>query len=205
MHILGLFGPQRAGKSTLTGILRSRKSFLDLSISKAIKDECETLMGMTFREEDKDTKLPVLNGKSPRDLYIHIGQLDEFVPSWWIDRLFRRFSVEAIKQRGGVIESVGKQAQWDWMVYHAAPLNVRCHLISVSRPGYDYKDNRTPVVGREDPYIVENDGDETDFRSEMQDQAAEILADVYGKSQQDNEAACAADAEWARKRVKHRV
>jgi len=112
--IIGLTGPQRAGKTTILCLLATKHRFHPMSIAALIKDEAHRYVGKTYSDEEKDRPMPELGGKTPRDLYIQVGNLDETVRDLWVKRMFR--SQYQGPDEWHVIESVGKQFQYTEIV-----------------------------------------------------------------------------------------
>mgnify|MGYP001809967254 CR=1 FL=1 len=109
--VLGLFGPPRAGKNTVISLMRSIAEWYPLSISDEIKRYSHEITGRVFEDHEKDVPQESLNGRTPRDLYIYIGQLDEFRHDLWAgpvaDIIYKMDNYQRF-----VIESVGKNFQW---------------------------------------------------------------------------------------------
>lgn len=153
--VLGIFGPQRAGKNEVVSYLVNHHNFVSLSISAPIKRLAHTFAGCIFTDAEKDVPQPRLNGRTPRELYIQFGQLDEYAPNLFVD-----FIIEAMNGLNGtrfVIESVGKQAQWDRILDIAKP-PVKA-LLSLTRPGCEWKDTRQVIADYQPVFHIDNNSD----------------------------------------------
>lgn len=142
--IIGLTGPQRAGKTTAWNYFAEKYGAIKLSIGQSIKDVSHQMMGMVFTEEEKDEPLEQLNGRTPRDLYIHVGNLDEYKHSLFVDVMFK----QGYQGPGSihVIESVGKPFQYQAVLEFAMRNSDECCIVDISRPGHEYKDSRSPIL-----------------------------------------------------------
>jgi len=152
--LIGLVGPPRCGKNIVTDIICQYYQAVHLSISDPMKCEAHRIANRIFREEEKDTPQKILSGKTPRDLYIHLGDIDNFVPNYWIDE-----TIKLISPRAGaryVIESIGKQFQWNRILESA--IVPRMHLIEIRRKGCVW-DSRTPIKDYKHVWVIENDWD----------------------------------------------
>jgi len=165
--IIGLTGPQRAGKTTVYDHFHNKHNFVRLSIAAQIKKEAHRLVGMEFTDAEKDEPQPTLNGATPRDLYIYIGQLDEYYFPLWVERMFR----DEYQGPGTnhVIESVGKPFQWAAIMGFAHQNHDHCVIFDVSRPDYEYKDSRSPILDYHNMMRVENKRGLDDLYRELDD------------------------------------
>lgn len=166
-------GAPRAGKNTLVnGMLELLNSDKDrpiaraYSISKPIKDKAHSLLSKylptVFQSSSpdhmKDDPQDCLNGYTFRDLYVHVGQMDQYAPGLWANmcadeilsnlwstKMYGSFPCHRI----GIVESVGKQAQFEAVMRHDLIKDEyleKVLVIHLERPGYDYTDNRTPIM-----------------------------------------------------------
>jgi len=154
--IIGLTGPQRAGKTTVYDHLEKKHDFVKLSIAQEIKNVAHELIGFSFSDEEKDKQQLVLNMATPRDLYIYVGQMDEFQNDLWVKRMF----AGGYQGPGNnhVIESVGKPFQWLAILKFAQLNNDHCMIFDVMRPEHEYRDSRSAVVDFVPMLRVENSG-----------------------------------------------
>jgi len=168
--ILGLTGPQRAGKTTVCSILEQEYGWLTISIGQAIKDQLHDLVGMEFEESEKDYPSPYLRGQTPRDAYVYLGNLDEFRPDIWVrDMIYKQYEpAMSLAIRPAVIESVGKQFQWKAVADYCHQNFIPCAIADVSRPGCIYKDNRTSVWDVRPTFTIDNSGDMNQLRDEIE-------------------------------------
>lgn len=150
--LVGLFGPPRSGKNSVVEVFVNKFAFVPLSISGPIKEKSHEVAGIAYSEDEKDCSKKELSGRTPRDLYIHLGNLDDFVPQYWVDETIKRIS----PHRGAryIIESVGKQHQWNRIL--ESGIVPRIHLVEVDRPGCKW-DSRTPIVDSKPAWHVFND------------------------------------------------
>lgn len=147
--IIALFGAPRSGKTTATQLLASH-GFRFLSIGQEIKEIAHRLVGRSFTDEEKDTPSPYLGGKTPRDLYIYVGTMDDVFDPVMFARLMMRNQLEPrydmFHSFDWIIESAGKQAQWDWLVtgyskgFHS--VDAKWGLIEITTTNSDYTDGR---------------------------------------------------------------
>lgn len=155
--IIGLTGAQTVGKTTVMNVLIEKFNAVPLSIAAQIKAHTHALVGVNFPETEKDKPQEILGGKAPRDLYIHIGNLDEYFHDLWVDKMFRAGyqGPDALH----VIESVGKQFQWDRVKEFARIQRDECCILNITRAGIEYNDNRHPIVDPEArTYEFDNNG-----------------------------------------------
>lgn len=151
--IVGLFGPQRSGKNEVVNHLVEKHGFVGLSISHAIKEHAYRLLDIpAFPDAVKDTPQVILNGKTPRDLYVHIGQIDEYKPALWVDHVVA--SMAGNPNGNYVIESVGKLIQWKALLLNSPIRDIE--LVEVRRPGKFYQDNRSHIYDRYFTSVIEN-------------------------------------------------
>lgn len=150
--IIGLSGPPRAGKSEYAKFLREL-GMRDLSISKTIEMYTAMFMGRNFADSEKDIEQDFLQGHTPREPRIHLGQMDQYRPDLWIVKTFELFYMGP--QYDYVIESVGKQPQWDAVIlwlrrnYEKTDHFIARTLVNIERPGATWSDNRTRVFEQE--------------------------------------------------------
>ena len=149
---VGVSGPPRAGKNTIVDYLVEVYGFHHLAVSTPIKEMSHDYAQSLFTEADKDQPQEILNGKTPRDLYIHVGNLDEFVPWLWAEPTARKIGDP---EANWVIESVGKQGQWD--TFLAMRPTPQLYVLAVDRPGCAW-DNRSAIDDYVLAYDVLNDG-----------------------------------------------
>lgn len=156
--VIAITAPPRCGKNTLTeqivNEVNAREGWLGvhISLSAPMKQIAHMLLGKEYSEEQKDQPL-LQDGHSPRDAYIHIGQMDLYDAELW-GRVGGKMIYDLIKDNPHhniifVIDSIGKQAQWDGLkkYLHARfEDTVRTLLMSLTRTGVEWTDNRTPVT-----------------------------------------------------------
>lgn len=156
--IIGLTGPQRAGKTTVARILMQKHGAHFMSIGDMLKTAAHDLLGIypKFPDEIKDEPHPALNGKTPRELYVHVGQLDEFQGDLWVKKMLReRFQGP---DSFHVVESVGKQIQWQAIRKFAFVQRCPCVIWDVMRDGAEYMDNRGAIVDHRGMFHINNNG-----------------------------------------------
>lgn len=157
--IIGLTGVPRAGKTEVTKCF-GELGYQFASIGLEIKRHSHELVCREFSEEEKEVPQDHLNGKTPRDLYIAVGNLDEFVHGIWVAKMFANQIIPAMEYGNErfVIESVGKQFQWDAVKSFANKMGLsNTGIIEVKRPGADKWDNRSPVYD-DVSFVVDNNG-----------------------------------------------
>lgn len=146
--IIGLHGAPRTGKTTVCKILSFFYGFDHHSISMPIKNAAESAVEKTFRDKDKDIPQDVLDGKTPRELYIAFGNLDDIFHSMWVRQIFNMIETDLHEgYRSHVIESIGKQHQWNWLIDNAKGFNLL--LVKMTRPGHTYEaynDSRSDIL-----------------------------------------------------------
>src|SRR5579883_581230 len=131
-HILiGLNGPKRSGKSTVVEVA-SELGVRSISISTPIKNSAHALVGSEFPDDLKDEPTDLLSGRTPRDLYRHIGALISFVPHLWVDRAW----AAQYKGTGNyIVDSVGTTDQWQRLKALASEQGMHAVLVQVLRVG----------------------------------------------------------------------
>lgn len=176
--VIGLFGPQRSGKNTVVDHLVHVYRFQPHSISERMKDLAHALADREWGDDDKDRRSFDLNGHMPRDLYVHIGLLERFLPTVWIDPVVDKIRKSSHKCH--VIESVGTQQQW----YHIARqlTGYRLILVEVIRPGFTYKDNREPITDFDTSWRLVNDKDIGTFQHKVDRLVTDLRTDAVSVS-----------------------
>lgn len=175
--VIALHGPQRSGKNTVVDIIKSYRSRAKgFALSTRIKMFTHDILGKLFVEDDKDD--PILNGHTPRDAYIYIGNMDQYDPGLWARLSGREVekwcaachmnSYGEIENPGvvAVIESIGKQPQW-WALLEVLHKTCDVVLVGVERPGHEYLDNRTPIFDYCRNYTIVNDGTPSDLNGKV--------------------------------------
>lgn len=153
---LGLSGAPGSGKGAFTHIACREFGFRPISLSLAIKMLGHQLVGREFPDSEKDWPSQNLDGKTPRDLYVHIGSLNKFIPDLWVRRaLADQYFGPDIHY---VVDSVGNQAQWNALRLRATADRHATRLIEISRPGYEWIDNREPVSDAAPVIYLANNG-----------------------------------------------
>lgn len=137
--------------------LASKHRFHRLSIVAHIKDEAHRLVGRSFTDQEKDTPHSHLGGKTPRELYIYVGNLDEFNHPLWVQRMLRAGYQGPDELH--IIESVGKQHQFTEVVRFCERAGDGVVILDVSRPDHTYKDNRSEIKDSMPHLVLSNDGD----------------------------------------------
>lgn len=185
--IVGLYGPQRAGKDTVCGILASEFGYEVISISQMIQDECYRIFGVRYWDEEKDEPREELNGHTPRDLFIAVGKLERFNLGLWADRVMQ--VVMETPRAFFAVPSIGRQCQWDrileicgWTRLASAQEFPHPVLAFVSRPGFENWDSREPIADRLDAYSIRNQGNLEDLRQEVIEFHARLLREEFGAS-----------------------
>jgi len=151
--LLGLFGPPRAGKNTVINLINqiTGNQWEALSISAEIKKYSHQIVRHEFKDKEKDTPQEILGGKTPRDLYIYIGQLDEFRNDLWTSPIADW--VYNVDHPKFVIESVGKQHQFNTLLTRKpCPRIILCE---VHQEGRVY-DSRGPIQDTRPIFRIEN-------------------------------------------------
>jgi len=164
--IIALHGPPRSGKNEFVLLAQKELPFLDhFSLSSRIKEVAHKVMGAVFPESLKEAQLPSLNSRSPRDLYIHAGNFDTFDPGLWAKHTSKEILASNLPSEGivAVIESVGKQPQWNELIQNLSA-QFTLVLVEISRPGYSYTDNRSPIVDNRENFHLLNNGSVEDFQ-----------------------------------------
>lgn len=175
--IIGLTGPQRSGKDEVCSVVVREIGAKYLSIADEIKLACREFFLDQFKDDDKDKKVPWLANHTPRDLMIHVGQLDEFNGSLWVDRMMKR------KYQGPdvlhVISSVGKPVQWKAIQKFCLNQRDRCALVRVSRPGTSFADNRRDVEDYRLTPLIKNEGTLDDLQRKTLKVFKEMLEEAH--------------------------
>ena len=180
--IIGLTGSQRAGKTTAWNYFHETHGAIKLSIGQAIKDISHKLLGTVFMEQEKDLSMPELNGKTPRDLYIHVGNMDEFKHSLFVEEMLR----QGYEGPGSVhvIESVGKPFQYLSILQHSMRNNDTCCILDIIRPGYEYKDSRRPIADWKPPIEVVNGDSVDEFYKQLDEAYVYAIRHDYSRDPQ---------------------
>jgi len=152
--IVGVFGPPRCGKNTAVDVFVREHGYTALSISHEIKNYSHKLVGRTFDESEKDIVFECLNGHTPRNLYIEIGQLEKYDPYMWVSKVADVIDESSCKDF--IIESVGNQGQWNYLL--DVFRNETLILLGIERPGFGW-DSRTPIDDYEQINIIHNVSD----------------------------------------------
>lgn len=153
--MIGLSGPQRSGKTTVLDILCKNHRFHRMSIADQIKAHAHQLVGRAFTEAEKDAPQDFLNGKTPRDLYIMVGNMDDLVHNLWVNKMFRTQYEGADEFH--VVESVGKMFQMVEIVRYCERARDGVVILDIRRPGFEYKDTRTPIQDTYPTLYLNND------------------------------------------------
>lgn len=155
--LIALSGPPRSGKNEVTNRLRDTWGYTHLSISSYMKDLAHDIMKVSFSEEEKDIPKIILNGKTPRDLYIHLGGMEQFNPYMFVTPVYQyiRHMIENSDNHKFVIESIGRQAQWNFLIAERACKKMV--IFNISREGTSW-DSREPVKDCFPTYNITNNG-----------------------------------------------
>lgn len=151
--IVGLHGAPRSGKTTISQILSKKHGFRHESISESIKDMAHGSIGKTYGDEEKDVPKEELGGKTPRELYIAFGNVDDTIHPVWVRQTYLKIKTHRFMAPifdSFVIESIGKQFQWDWLIENAQE-EYNLALIEVVREGYTYeayRDSRSRIAAK---------------------------------------------------------
>lgn len=154
--IIGLTGPQRAGKTTAWNRAGEKHGAHRLSIAEQIKEVSHFLLETKFSDAEKDVQFEQLKWATPRHVYIYVGNMDEFDNGLWVRRMFRSGyqGPEALH----IVESVGKMFQWYHIMKFALQNNDQCAILDIQRPDHEYKDSRTAIMDFLPMMRIENNG-----------------------------------------------
>jgi hypothetical protein len=141
-HLIGLTGPKGSGKTAVAKYLEAAYFFHRDAFAAPIKDMAATGLGFTQAQlygAEKETPLEVLDGHTPREAFLAIGEglRNSLGPNIWVDLLFRRIERLGATTPRVVIEDVR-------MPHEAEAIRRRGgQILYILRPGIEVTDHYT--------------------------------------------------------------